>query len=56
MTISERGIPGTVDYQLSRNKSLHEEDGPVTSISVSRDAEVGPVFKSTADHLQRSNM
>ena len=28
---------------------MHKEDGPVTSILMSREAEVGPMFKSTAE-------
>jgi len=30
-------------------KTLHEENGSVTSIFVSREVEVGPMFKSTAE-------
>ena len=34
---------------IEEQKTLHEEDGPVTSILMSREAEVGPMFKSTAE-------
>ena len=30
---------------IEEQKTLHEEDGPVTSILMSREAEVGPMFK-----------
>jgi hypothetical protein len=34
---------------IEEQKTLHEEDGPVSSISESREVEVGPMFKSTAE-------
>ena len=34
---------------LEEQKTLHEEDGSMTSIFVSREVEVGPMFKSTAE-------
>ena len=34
---------------IEEQKTLHKEDGPVTSIFVSREVEVGPMFKSTAE-------
>ena len=34
---------------IEEQKTLHEEDGPGTSIFVSRENEVGPMFKSTAE-------
>jgi len=34
---------------IEEQKTLHEEDGPVTSISVSTEVEVGPMFKSTTE-------
>ena len=34
---------------IEEQKTLHEEDGPVTSILMSRGVEVGPMFKSTAE-------
>ena len=34
---------------IEEQKTLHEEDGPVTSILMSREVEVGPMFKSTAE-------
>ena len=34
---------------IEEQKALHEEDGPVTSILMSREAEVGPMFKYTAE-------
>ena len=34
---------------IEEQNTLHEEDGRVTSILMSREAEVGPMFKSTAE-------
>jgi len=34
---------------IEEQKTLHEEDGLVTSIFVSTEVEVGPMFKSTAE-------
>ena len=34
---------------FEEEKTLHEEDGPVTSILMSREVEVGPMFESTAE-------
>jgi len=34
---------------IEEQKTLHEEDGPVTSILMSREVEVGPMCKSTAE-------
>jgi len=50
MEITERGIPGKRDDQGSRNKRLYmRKIGSVTCILMSREAEVGPVFKPTAE-------
>jgi hypothetical protein len=46
MEITERGIP---ESAFKGQKTLHEEDGSVTRILMSREAEVGPLFKSTAE-------
>ena len=34
---------------IEEKKTLHEEDGPVTIIFVSREVEVGPTIKSTVE-------
>jgi hypothetical protein len=34
---------------IEEQKTLHEEDGPLTSILMSREVEVGPRVKSIAD-------
>jgi len=50
MEIIEHGIPDKRDDQRSRNiETLREEDGPVTTILVSTEVEVGPMFKCTAE-------
>jgi hypothetical protein len=60
MEITERGTPAEREDQRSKNcgtrrstieelKTLHEEDGPVNSVLMSRKVEVGPRFKSTAE-------
>ena len=49
MEITEPGISDKRYDQRSGKKTLREEIGPVTSIVVSTDVEVGPMFKSTAE-------
>ena len=50
------GFQGNARSAIEEQKTLHEEDGPVTSILMSSEVEVGPMFKSTAEDLQRRNV
>ena len=46
MEITERGTPGK---SIEEQKTLHEEDGPMTGILMSREFEVGSRVKSMAE-------
>jgi hypothetical protein len=50
MEITEQGIPGKCnDQQIEQQKTLHEEDGSVTTILMSRQAKVGSRVKNIAE-------
>jgi hypothetical protein len=49
MEITERRMPGKRGDHLLKNRTLHEEDGPATSVLMSREVEVGSRVKSIAE-------